>query len=134
MEALLRTAICLGYLLLVLSCTTANDRPNNVPTEAVKVIGAKGTGPWQICSFTANSNDSVRCQIYNTKGETLYDDVFVVYSGKEPKSATDLKVSSKGGDQWVKLENGTVLIPKSQKEEMTKALDWLFGKREKRTP
>jgi hypothetical protein len=71
----------------------------------------------------------VRCRFYNNKGETLCDDIFVVYSGREPKSDGDLAISPNGGQQWVRLENGTVLIPKTDEPEIRRGLDWLFGKR-----
>ncbi len=112
---------------LTCSCSTAQQRPANVPVGAVKVIGAKGTGPWQYCELTPA--DQVHCRLFNINGEVLYDDVFVVYSGEQPKSSSDLKISEEGGDQWIRLKNGTVLIPDNQKAEMTRFLDWLFGKR-----
>jgi hypothetical protein len=115
---------------LTCSCSTSQQRPVNVPSDAVKVIGAKGTGPWQSCELTRA--DQVHCRLFNINGEILYDDTFIVYSGRRPKSPSDLRISTKGGEQWVLLENGTVLIPEKHRTEITRFLDWLFGKRRTR--
>lgn len=123
-QVLVLLAVCLAAMF---SCARMPERPPNVPADAVKVIGTKGTGPWQSCEL--RSDGRVRCWIYNIKGEILYDDLFVVYSGQPPKSDSDLRISPKGGDQWILLENGTVLIPEGQRAKMTRFLDWLFGKR-----
>jgi hypothetical protein len=119
----------LSLLLAVslVSCARTSERPPNVPNDAVKVIAAKGTGPWQWCELTHEGK--VHCRFYNNKGETLCDDIFVVYSGTKPKSNSDLTISQNGGQQWVRLENGTVLIPRTNEAEIRRGLDWLFGKR-----
>jgi hypothetical protein len=111
--------------ILLVSCSA--PRPQNAPADAVKVIAPKGTGPWQSCKLTQEGQ--VHCWMYNDRGEVLYDDIFVVYSGAQPRSGSDLRISSDGGEQWIRLENGTVLIPRTQRAEMTGFLDWLFGKR-----
>jgi hypothetical protein len=128
MISVCRTSVLLAVCLAALfSCGRMPERPPNVPGEAVKIIAAKGTGPWQWCEL--RHDGEVHCRFYNNRGETLCDDTFVVYSGREPKSDGDLKISPDGGEQWVRLQNGTLLIPESQRAEMTRFLDWLFGKR-----
>jgi hypothetical protein len=117
-------AVCLAALF---SCARMPERPPNVPVDAVKVIGNKGTGPWQWCEL--KSGGQVHCRIYNIGGEILYDDTFVVYSGQPPKSDGDLRISPKGEAQWVQLDGGTILIPKGHEAEIRRGLDWLLGKR-----
>lgn len=114
-------------LALLSACSKQPLRPANVPAAAVKVTGPKGAGPWQFCEFTGSK--AIRCQIFNIKGNVLYDGTFVVYSGRQPDAPGDLKISQNGGDQWIRLENGTILIPEKKQAEMTRFLDWLFGKR-----
>ena len=111
-------------------CIPSKPRPSNVPSDATLIPASKGAGVWQHC--TMNPQATVQCKIFNRNGLILYDDVFTVYSGKSPISPADLRIASKGpevGEQWVRLENGTILIPQSDVAEMTRALDWLFGKR-----
>lgn len=105
-------------------------RPVNVPADATLLPDGKGANIWQYC--TMDSRRTVHCRIFNANGLILYDDVFVVYSGSVPQTPDDLKISLEGGGQWISLENGTILIPRSQSAEMTRFLDWLFGKRETR--
>jgi hypothetical protein len=59
----------------------------------------------------------------------IYKERFAVYSGREPKQTSDLKISDQGGEQWVLLDNGTILIPASDEAGMRRFLDWTFGKR-----
>lgn len=112
---------------LVLSCNLAKrKRPDNVPSSAVFVRGPKGTGVWQHCEI--KNHEVILCQIFNVRGQILYDEPFVKYVGKMPTSAADLKLSSDGGEQWIQLTDGTILVPSSRADDMIRFLDWLFGK------
>jgi hypothetical protein len=102
------------------------ERPNNVPPGAIYLQGTKGNGIWQSCEIKQEAQFPT-CQIVNNGGEILYNEQFVLYSGSLPKS-TSLVLTNKGGPQWIELENGAKLIPKSEKEQLTKFLDFLTGK------
>jgi hypothetical protein len=128
-------ALLISFLTVIIlfSCEgpgSSIKRPGNVPSNAVKVNGVKGDGPWQWCELREGR---IHCRIYNAGGELLYDDDFVVYVGTQPKSQGELEISPNGGYQWIRLKNGTILIPQSQKVELTRFLDWQFGKAPTRT-
>jgi hypothetical protein len=121
------------FVMATMSCEKpAPSRPTNVPGDAIYVAGPKGAGVWQACRFNQDTSKT-RCQIQSADGTVIYDDDFVAYSGPQPLSNDDLKLSPAGGDQWVKLENGTILIPKADEAELRSFLDWLFGKKKIRT-
>ncbi len=126
--------ICIlaAVLLLVAAsaCGREQARPAGIPQDAVKVIGTKGTGPWQWCGL--RTDGTVHCKIFNVKGDLISDDEFVPYSGIVPKSHADLRISPRGDAQWIQLENGTILIPRSNRAAMTRFLDWVTGKRKER--
>ncbi len=117
-------------LLAASDCAQQAARPAGIPQDAVKVTGTKGTGPWQWCEFKTDS--AVHCKIYNVMGDIISDDEFVLYSGVFPKSIADLRISPRGDAQWIQLENGSILIPRSNQAEMTRFLDWVTGKRKER--
>jgi hypothetical protein len=71
----------------------------------------------------------IRCQIYNVGGDIIYDDIFVVYSGEPPRTAADLKITPRGGDEYIRLENDTILIAQKHEAQLRDGLDWLFGKK-----
>jgi hypothetical protein len=98
-------------------------RPANVRPGAVATPGPKGTAIWQQCQFTTQGQ--IRCERFNGKGQLFFNDLFIPYrDGKMPTTPTELKILPKGGADWVILENGTILIPESQKDGVTKFLDY----------
>jgi len=105
-------------------------RPPSVPKNAVPVSALWGYD-WDYCWF--DEKDSVsHCQIFNKNGDTLYSDVFLPYEGKGPTSADDLKIKRDqegGGEEWIRLQDGTILIPRSGYDRIKKGLDWQNGKR-----
>lgn len=112
---------------IAFSCGTGGQpRPSNVPVAAVLSPGPKSTGVWQHCELA--SQGQVHCRIYNRNGLLLYDEAFVIYSGSMPISQTELTLSSDSGVQWIRLTNGTILIPRSDEVMMKEFLDWHFGK------
>ena len=101
-------------------------RPENVSVDAVRIPGIKGTDFWQQCSLQQTTH-VVRCQIFNGVGHVLREDVFVPYIGSLPSEQRDLKIVPRGGNEWVELENGTILIPESQFARIKDFLDWERG-------
>ncbi len=105
-------------------------RPPNVPKDATPVSALWGYN-WDHCWFDVKENAS-HCQIFNKNGDTLYDDIFLPYEGKGPTSSEDLKIGHDrrgAGDEWIYLQNGTILIPRSSYDRIKKGLDWQNGKR-----
>ena len=105
-------------------------RPPNVPKDATPVSMLWGYD-WDYCWFDEKDNAS-HCRIFNKRGDKLYDDVFLPYEGKGPTSADDLKIrrnQDDGGEQWIYLQNGAILIPRSDYDGIKKLLDWQKGKR-----
>jgi len=121
--------LTIGFAVFCASCSREKPRPANVPVDAILIGAPKGAGVWQCCSL---DGVGVRCQIFNRSGLVLYDEPFVVYSGRVPSTSAEAKPSEKGGEQWVRLRDGSILIPTSRQEQMRRALDWQFGKRETR--
>jgi hypothetical protein len=72
---------------------------------------------------------ATHCKITNRGGLVIYDEPFAVYSGQTPSGVSDLRISDKGGQQWILLDNGTILIPTSDEAGMRRFLDWYFGER-----
>jgi hypothetical protein len=108
---------------------TERPRPSNVSASATLIHAPKGTGVWQECVI---DRGAMHCRITNRDGLVIYDEPFVVYSGQTPSEASDLRISDKGGEQWILLGNGTIPIPTSDEVGMRRFLDWEFGKRPKR--
>jgi hypothetical protein len=126
-----RAGIAVASMILALSLIECSEpveqpRPPGVSLTATLIHAPKGAGVWQECRL---ENDGVRCKIANRKGLVIYDERFAVYSGHAPREISDLKISSQGGEQWVLLANGTILIPTSDEASMRRFLDWTFGKR-----
>jgi hypothetical protein len=63
------------------------------------------------------------CDIFNAGGELLYSGVFRRYEGTGVVPETELKIAQGGGEQWVELENGEILIPESDYERIKKFLN-----------
>lgn len=121
----------LAYISIFSACRKQIIRPNNVPIGAVYIKGPHGAGVWHACQMTSYSTD-VKCQIYNINGSIIIDDIFVVYSGQAPRTTNDLNISLDGGDEYIKLKNGTILISRKDEAKLRDGLDWLFGKKKAR--
>jgi len=118
--------VCTILALSLIGCSepAGQLRPPGVSSMAKLIPATKGTGVWQECWL---ENEGVHCKITNRKG--LYKERFAVYSGQAPKETSDLKLSDQGGEQWILLDNGTILIPTSDEASLRRFLDWYFGKR-----
>ena len=56
---------------------------------------------------------ATRCRITNLVGATLSEGVFVPAIGASPKSRDDLRIVPEGGNTWIQLANGTILVPRT---------------------
>lgn len=101
-------------------------RPNNVPESAVRIPGVKGADFWQHCWFEGGSG-MTQCRVYNAGGVVLREGVFIPYLGESPKSQADLNILPKGGNEWIDLSDGTVLIPQREFGRVKHFLDWQRG-------
>ncbi|WP_031497556.1 hypothetical protein [Bryobacter aggregatus] len=130
----MRCALLVILALLVLQSTGCSwfdqpmfleyRRPQNVPTDAVLVQLAKG-GVWQKCNV-ASATGKNRCQIFNWKGELLYDEIFLPYDQGPTIEFSDLRIpkyAAAVGPDWVCLENGRILLPESRFEQLKEFLD-----------
>jgi hypothetical protein len=102
-------------------------RPANVPSTATAIAIPHGYD-WDVC-FTDQEASVNKCQIYNGNGVLMYDGVFLRYEGSGVVPQESLKISQNGGEQWIQLENGTILIPKTHFEQIHRLVDWLKGRR-----
>lgn len=59
----------------------------------------------------------------------MYDEVFVRYDGVGVVPEKSLRIAQTGGEQWIELQDGTVLIPQSHYEQVKRLIDWLHGRR-----
>ncbi len=126
-----RAGIAIVFTILALSLIECGEpveqaRPQSVSRTATLIHAPKGAGVWQECWL---QNEGVQCKITNRKGLVIYNERFAVYSGQTPMETSDLKISDQGGEQWILLANGTILIPTSDEASMRRFLDWTFGKR-----
>jgi hypothetical protein len=113
---------------LTLGCKNGlPKRPENVPARAIP-IAIPHSYDWDYCWVDKTMNVN-RCQIYNGDGLPLYDDVFLPYEGTGVVPEELLKISQKGGEQWIELQDGTILIPKSHYDQIKRLIDWLKGRR-----
>jgi hypothetical protein len=114
-------SIVLLFTLLTWGCgDPPRPRPANVPIGAVRIPGPKGMDLWQVCQI--DDAEVVRCEVFNVGGKVLSQGVFVPCIGKPPRSLEDLAITPKGGNVWVTLENGAVLVPKESFEEVLEFL------------
>lgn len=118
-------------LLIVMGFTVSckkdlRKRPDSVPAKATPIAIPYGFD-WDYCWVDKAMNVN-KCQIYNGNGLLMYDDVFVRYEGTEVVPEESLKITQKGGEQWIELEDGTILIPESDYSRIRKTLDWLKGR------
>jgi hypothetical protein len=105
------------------------SRPSNVPADSVYIVGGE-FGWWQHCSYDPKEEVDY-CQIYNLGGDILYDEVSLPYDGGKAAKEDELKIVSRSkltGPNYVCLENGRILIPKSHFENQKRFIDFVTGK------
>ena len=102
-------------------------RPDNVPLQATAIAIPHGYD-WDYCWADKAANVN-RCQIYNGDGLLMYDGVFLRYEGTGMVPEESLKISQRGGEQWIELEDGTILIPRSHYDQVKRIIDWLKGRK-----
>ncbi len=121
-------AVVFSILLLIVSCKSdAPKRPAGVPAKATPVA-IPHSYDWDYCWVDKAMNVN-RCQIYNGDGLQLYDGIFVRYEGSGVVQEEFLQISQKGGEQWIELQDGTILIPQSHYDQVKRLIDWLKGRR-----
>jgi hypothetical protein len=118
---------CAAALSLACCHDASPRRPQNVSVKATPVAIPHGYD-WDYCwvDKTVNVN---RCRIYNGDGLILYDDIFVRYEGSGVVPEDSLQISQKGGEQWIELQDGVILIPQSRYGQVKRLIDWLKGRR-----
>ena len=112
---------------VAIGCQNNPKRPSNVPAKATPIAIPHGYD-WDCCWVDKTLNVN-KCQIYNRVGDLLYDGVFLRYEGSGVVPKESLKITQHGGEQWIELQNGVILIPKSNYDGIKKLLDWMNGKR-----
>jgi hypothetical protein len=95
-------------------------RPANVPPSATLILRGFDAF-WQYCWVDQTINRD-RCQIFNRGGTILRDDIFIPYDGSDLVLADKLKIGPSGNSAYVKLEDGTVLIPQKNYDAIKRSL------------
>ncbi len=104
-------------------------RPKNVPASASLVLSG-GHAFWQYC-WLDTSIQKDRCQIFYAGGGTIICDIFLPYPGTEPVPKSRLKIDTSekydtgDGDSYVRLQDGTILIPQKWYAEGKRRIDQL---------
>jgi len=103
-------------------------RPTNVPTGAVAVSIPKSNYLWKYCWYDPQDSDD-HCRVFNGNGLIIIDDTFDPYDGGPPVPSEELRIDSRRsfGD-WVWLENGRILLPRSDFDQVKNLLDGIIGK------
>jgi hypothetical protein len=101
--------------------------PVGVPAKATPIAIPHGYD-WDYC-WVDKTTDVNRCQIFNGNGVLMYDGIFLRYEGTGTIPEESLRISQKGGEEWVELQDGDILIPKSDYEQIKRVIDWLKGRR-----
>jgi hypothetical protein len=93
---------------------------------------------WQHCAYDGGRGLDL-CSVYQSDGKVFCSEVFVPYDGGPPVAQRDLQIveHDRKRDVYadfdrVCLKNDRILIPLSRKEDLTRFLDELTGKRKAR--
>jgi hypothetical protein len=111
-------------------CQNADPkRPDNVPQAAIFAPGGKVGGWWHYCEFNSSKGEA-ECSIWNGAGLVLYSGPFLPLDRK-PLKADELKLiyNPRWGDdaQFINLQDGRVLVPASDFDELSRFGAWLAG-------
>jgi len=96
-------------------------RPPNVPSGAT-MVGIPFGVNWDYCWVDKLANEN-KCQIFDKGGGILYEGIFQRYKGSGLVPDPELKITQRGGEQWIELENGVILIPKTDYDRIKNFLD-----------
>jgi hypothetical protein len=106
-------AVCI-FTVVVCGFACSNEeplpqtRPANVPSDTVRIQGAKAHW-WARCD---SSNTAPRCQVYNAGGLLLYDAIFVVHAPPGSADSGTIKIAPERSDAtYLWLQDGRVLFP-----------------------
>jgi len=117
--------VVLSTILWLAGCSSERAvRPNAVPADAIYSAGGKIGGWWQRCDYDS-VRLTVRCAVWNVRGEVLVDDAYDAYDGKLVQR-TELAISQENvhaGGGYIRLRNGRYLIPHSRFEQGKRFLD-----------
>jgi hypothetical protein len=126
----LKRQVLLNVLLLAIAALlwwyfeVLPHRPDEVPKAAIPVL-VMGGYDWAYCWVDKRENVD-RCKIFNRGGDVLFDEIFLPYRGGKPVPAADLKIKRDqgvSGGQWIELENGVILVPKSRHDRVREIID-----------
>jgi hypothetical protein len=112
---------------LTFGCRYTPTRPANVPANATPIAIPHGYD-WDYCWVDKTLNVN-KCRIYNRGGDFLYGGVFLRYEGTGVVPEEALKITQHGGEAWIELQNGVILIPESNYVRVKNILDFMNGRR-----
>ena len=85
--------------------------PRSVPAGAVEIPMIAKSHGWAMCSIEGSQ---ARCRVFNQKGETITDDVFLPFDGGVAPSAAELTIEPfETSPDYVRLKNGRLLLPRT---------------------
>ena len=102
--------------------------PKNIPADSTFVNGGEDHW-WERCSYDSKE-DVDDCQILNSGGGVIWNEVFLPYDGGKAAKKAELSVDGESrlvGPQYVCLKNGRILIPRSGFENQKEFLDRRMG-------
>ena len=105
-------------------------RPSTVPKQAVYVPVVKDY--WYVYCWVDHNENVDHCRIYYSDGGILREDAYLPYDGSAVVPAERLQISSRTGSNGpyiIYLEDGTILLTRSDFENQQRFIDWKFGKR-----
>jgi len=130
----------LAFLALVWWGSRVPRRPTNI--SPLGVFLERGAvpfelsmhGEWLDCWQDVHTNTD-QCRLTDEKGIPEFEGTFVPYEGKAIIPLSELKIdATKTGHLWmgvipvIFLQNGIILLPKSDYEESKKTVDfWVYG-------
>ena len=108
---------------LMYGCSVSPEwppRPDNVPADSVR-IGHRKTSWWIKCW---REDDINKCQVFNSGGEVLYNEIFRPYDGGPVVGEGDLRIDPRRSDVTsIYLENGRILLPTTDFERHKQWID-----------
>lgn len=131
------SVLIIGVVTCAMSCGRSEfTRPDDVPFGAVMVNGPK-TVWWQNCRVGSGTGAAVVCQIWNARGQMLFNEPFLPYDEHGQLSAGELKIADVPvhgdkdqcvpGADHVCLTNGRTLLPQSRFGVLKRSLDKIHG-------
>lgn len=98
-------------LVVIAGCISSPPRPSGVPERAVRIARSGGHDFWQFCSISTERGRDLECTVTNALGTILAQGKFVAAVGAVPETEQDLLILPEGGNNWIVLRNGAILVP-----------------------